>query len=206
MTKTLIVCAFAALLGCSGVITEGPPGEKGERGEQGPPGIRGPAGPPGASSPYTSGGRLELQLVAAGDGAILPSIWARDTLRGDLVTLTMHDGDELFLPRILEATEFTAWAQPGCVVTDDRAAGAFYSPTSYPLGSTVVRVVSPKVEISGWTLMRAEKISTYWAHGPGGTGPCLPYTDASGGLTGDVYRWTHLDPAAFVSGEHVPVP
>lgn len=206
------------LVGCGSFASVGEQGPKGDPGEQGPPGddgvdgapgLPGPQGPKGdpgpggptGAPPYKAGDCIEPRLVAGTDGSLLPGVEAWDKCRGEIVTFRVYAGQRLWLPPILDATEFPLWADAGCGVSGDRAFGKSFAPTSYPDGTSLVKVQSSDVSINGWVLMRAEPIPTYWWKGVGGIGPCVEIDPGS--AIPDPHRWTLFQASAFVGGSLV---
>lgn len=206
--KYLLV-TLCVLLGCSSAgYIEGTPGEQGPEGppgQVGAPGPKGEQGPPGPAGedapPMYAAGRLVPLAVADAHGSIVPSVWSKDTWRGDeLCTETLHDGKRYCLPPELQMTSPPGFVHAGCSLTDERVSECAFAPTSYPDGTSRVIVVSTNPDENNRHLQAFEPVSEFWWLGDGATGPCVK---APPGLLVTPCRWHLPDMSAFAALEHV---
>lgn len=168
-----ILLVLPLILGCSGVVAEGPPGPPGEPGEAGPPGADGAAGPkgePGAPVVW-SGKRLEVLCITGSDGSGACDRFF-DTQRGEVCRYREIDGGEYCTPAWGESggDDFYTWASPDC--TGPIARGKLYagapcahhaSGLRYCATSTTVPTIFHKVGLAEtceeWTSSKEEWVT-----------------------------------------------
>lgn len=173
------------------------PGLQGEAGPAGAPGSAGPAGEDGADG-LTPGDRLVPRVYLGADGSKMPTGDALDTEREEVCKPTLHEGEVLCLPAMLDATPFNTWADAAC---SQPAFVARYTPAAHPEGSSLVLVHGGPLD--GELLMRAEEVPAIWTDGSGQ--PCQPYTP-SDGFPPPYFHWAPFDAEAFVALTAVPAP
>lgn len=190
--RTIAPLLVLLLVGCSGVITDGPPGPEGPPGPPGPPGIgvSGPAGPPGPPGvPMVAGARLVPLAWKGGDGsaAVMPLFF--DTEREETCspqpaqTYPIEPIVWRCMPPIHYGGDFLGWAESDC--TGDRAAGA----NSH---GKLCHMTTGNV-----LLCRAEEIDAM--HVIDASGECKVW-----GGSGPTFRWVETPLDVFQLGELAP--